>query len=223
MWNTVYPSVCIKSTQWCHSSHYLCTPVWIHVNVVKGFSIGVTIHACASIYFSIIVSRVLYSTSPVYSEAMGSTGSKNRCSLCPRQLSTAIVHRATQKGVSEERGDCHTPTRQRGRKVNSREGASWVKYLHQESLELAPSFHPPNVLTHLCHDDVPNKAECPSSTLNCKNFHWTITICNTTWPNRITPPSLHAQQTFTHWKLSVACTIKAASSGLGPEMAVLLV
>lgn len=93
------------------------------------------------IYFSIIVSRVLYSTSPVYSEAMGSTGSKNRCSLCPRQLSTAIVHRATQKGVSEERGDCHTPTRQRGRKVNTREGASWVKYLHQESLhELHSSF-----------------------------------------------------------------------------------
>ena len=116
-------------------------------------------YMCIYIFQYYIVSRVLYSTSPVYSEAMGSTGSKNRCSLCPRQLSTAIVHRATQKGVSEERGDCHTPTRQRGRKVNSREGASWVKYLHQESLELAPSFHPPNVLTHLCHDDVPNKAE----------------------------------------------------------------
>ena len=120
-----------------HSSHYLCTPVWIHV--VKGFSIAVTIHVHLFQYYS-FKGPILY-TSPVYSEAMGSTGSKNRCSLCPRQLSTAIVHRATQKGVSEERGDCHTPTRQRGRKVNTREGASWVKYLHQESLhELHSSF-----------------------------------------------------------------------------------
>ena len=131
--------------------------------------------------------------SPAYSEAMGSTGNKNRCSLCPRQLSTARFHIATQNGVSLERGDCHAPRRQRGREVNSKDGASCVKYLYGEnscsakvSLPphtspshlhthsiLPPSFLPslPSILLHLCHDDVPNKVECPSSTLNCKNFH----------------------------------------------------
>ena len=132
--------------------------------------------------------------SPAYSEAMGSTGNKNRCSLCPRQLSTARFHTATQNGMSLERGDCHAPRRQRGREVNSKDGASCVKYLYGEnscsakvslprslplplpfthplhSPTLLPPF-PPSILLHLCHDDVPNKVECPSSTLNCKNFH----------------------------------------------------
>lgn len=70
--------------------------------------------------------------SPAYSEAMGSTGNKNRCSLCPRQLSTIRFHTATQNGVSVARGDCHAPRRQRGREVNNKDGASCVKYLYRE-------------------------------------------------------------------------------------------
>lgn len=81
--------------------------------------------------------------SPAYSEAMGSTGNKNRCSLCPRQLSTIRFHTATQNGVSVVRGDCHAPRRQRGREVNNKDGASCVKYLYREDGSVESKCIPP--------------------------------------------------------------------------------
>lgn len=163
-----------------HSSHYLCTPVWIHV--VKGFSIAVTIHVHLFQYYS-FKGPILYLTSVQWSNG------QHR-----QQESMFLVSQAAQHSNSPQSHPKRSEWRTRGlphsHKTEREEGkhqggcilgeipasgeSAWVTCI-------APSLHPPNVLTHLCHDDVPNKAERPSSTLNCKNFHWTITICNTTW------------------------------------------